>query len=1064
MASKLITPLIITLLALNSIPLVYSEEMIPQGFEGVSWKNVIPLKRVAFVGFDEDSYLDDYSYLASIPANTFYDDTSNKIISNPLLYYDPPRNDKALDSNMGINYFMDDWIKYCGELDQIQIINTNQNEIKQKWEATSYLEINEEDPYETASKIAISNWEKSNTAIVANIEENFEDINEKFQDSITGTIPGGYTISQKTLENNRQVGIPPQHNNFTISTPYKYITANMTWRERFFVPLLGWKTGVDPDLQLYDWQMGLVDSTSNWLSWYEQTEGYVYNYGDWSASVTYMPTKTLGMSYEQLIEKEDIPTNNRGLNIFSNLVKIFDFLPGGTRILNTLSNNGVHYSIDLTFYPGDDYKLPVKTPYGCRNAQFNLQWSTNDVKLGLLIRDPSGATLATSLTDSTSPITLPIKELGEGNYSVTILKLNDYPNDINFDLQFFWEQKFTREEGQALHSAAEGAILAALTNAPLLYTSPQDLPSSTKEALDTLDVNEIYYINLGNYQTDKIQKSLKKIGSVTEYTDYKTLFSTIQSITKQNDLIFTTINPWSYWKAGELTPAGEKRYAFYIGPAAYAAAHHGSPLLITDLHPQLSCSNAWHNYEWERLSQDRDKPHIGGMIQTGHAVYEFIQDIKFDKLGQESMLTVAGQFDIGTTWDRVFAGVAYPGRIMGTPVDTAYWISRSVFYPAMIFSNPALDKNGVWRTTGSQSERKAGTLRITQPQQEINVNYPILETWVTHEYRFNERGSEYWGLDYVSAQGVTPYHEPSPYPIDDGATRPYQPGQYYPDMTMSEVTNFYAKKMGFNSIYSTNFHSTMENLNQGVLLWIEMAHGFHHDTGLLGFWRVNHKESNPWRGYEPGGSTKNPDTYLLGRTFGYNIVPSKAVGMYDGLVITDLPQQYIQTKFYTGEEIYDALENAHSASFMGGSCLISNTLLHLALIRHGFIFQVIDPWSTSWYSTFGFQVFVRELVFGKTVGEAYAEMISHMGVEYLTEQWWWDMWENIEYFGDPDLKIYSPYDSWEKPNLLSCDMIVGGHFLGMPNHDNDKNSIPGFETIYIVGVIAIMVFFYRKRK
>ncbi|KAA0006812.1 MAG: hypothetical protein FE042_05040, partial [Thermoplasmata archaeon] len=41
--------------------------------KGVSWAPVVPLKKVTFVNFDENSYLDDYAYLSAIPTAVFYD-------------------------------------------------------------------------------------------------------------------------------------------------------------------------------------------------------------------------------------------------------------------------------------------------------------------------------------------------------------------------------------------------------------------------------------------------------------------------------------------------------------------------------------------------------------------------------------------------------------------------------------------------------------------------------------------------------------------------------------------------------------------------------------------------------------------------------------------------------------------------------------------------------------------------------------------------------------------------------------------------------------------------------
>jgi hypothetical protein len=336
--------------------------------------------------------------------------------------------------------------------------------------------------------------------------------------------------------------------------------------------------------------------------------------------------------------------------------------------------------------------------------------------------------------------------------------------------------------------------------------------------------------------------------------------------------------------------------------------------------------------------------------------------------------------------------------------------------------------------------------------------YPILETWVVYEHRFNELASKFWGLDYTTAEGIVPFHEPSPYSIDDGATEPYQKGQYYPDMTSSEVTQFYAKKLGYDSVFTTNFQSTMENLNRGVLQWIEIMHGYQSGSGIVSFWKDNKKEENPWRGYEQGGSTKNPDTLTFMRIFGYDILPSEIFGS-DGIVIAGIGQ--FQTQEYNGEQIDDALENVHSAGFMGGSCLIGNTVLHLALIRHGFVYQVIDPWISSWYSAYGFQIFIRELALGATLGEAYDEMIRHMGILYMTNGWWWDTSENIEYFGDPDLRVYSPYNGWDKPSVLSSDLIIDGHSLLMAK-DHGKGT-PGFEAILLIaGMLVLAVF--RKRK
>ncbi|RLF50715.1 MAG: hypothetical protein DRN19_04040, partial [Thermoplasmata archaeon] len=53
--------------------------------KGVSWKSVVPVRKVTFVNFDENSYLDDYAYLSAIPTAVFYDREKDRLFSHPLL-------------------------------------------------------------------------------------------------------------------------------------------------------------------------------------------------------------------------------------------------------------------------------------------------------------------------------------------------------------------------------------------------------------------------------------------------------------------------------------------------------------------------------------------------------------------------------------------------------------------------------------------------------------------------------------------------------------------------------------------------------------------------------------------------------------------------------------------------------------------------------------------------------------------------------------------------------------------------------------------------------------------
>ena len=255
-------------------------------------------------------------------------------------------------------------------------------------------------------------------------------------------------------------------------------------------------------------------------------------------------------------------------------------------------------------------------------------------------------------------------------------------------------------------------------------------------------------------------------------------------------------------------------------------------------------------------------------------------------------------------------------------------------------------------------------------------------------------------------------------------------------------------------------------------MWFEGMHAAQVYSGIVGFWdpdadwtsifyslqnvpiigkileskKIN-TEPNPWRGYEFGpwrqglfrwripfigydtqllqtGSTADPDVVVMGKMVGWDW---RSAPHGDGVVITILQQ--VSTESKTGYDIDAALENLHSCAVNAGpSCLIAATYLHLALVRHGTVFQVIDPWTTSWYCHFAVEMFARYLAKGDTAGEAYAKGMSHVGIEYLTGKWWWDTGENVCYYGDPCLRVWSPVFSWGKPVAVDPG-FVGTHVV-----------------------------------
>jgi hypothetical protein len=1020
--------------------------------EGISWKPVVPIKNAVFVNYDGDSYNDDFAYLAAVPASVFYSDSNDEIYSSPLLFYQAPQElpdeEKVLNAADAIDYFMEDWVTYCGgSLDTVQFINIP-SDMAGDWNATSFLTVDEQSPMKIARDIALFNWEYSDSAVVAVIGEDYEAMDEVTTGKVEGTIPGSASIQVNVIEGSKSPDpVDPTFHNFNIGGEYKYITSYMEWYGPTGLDTINDLTqrGKDPDLQLYDWKLGEVAASEDWnvLSGASESIGsYIYHSGDWASAVTYMPTE--GMDYQGDGDQTQSVSGTRG------------------------PLDEATYEITNTLYPGVDIELPDESPFYCRQATFKLSWDDSGTNLGLLVLGPSGAEIAKAV-GSDNPKEIELMELGEGQYSVSVVRLTDASADVNFNVEYSWHQTKKRIEGDNLASATNGAVLASIINAPLLYAEKSNLPSDTEKALDVLGVKKVFLIDMGKHSGNDVSDAIKNSRSllqpkitVKKITKYEDMYATIQKKTDMCEIVFSTINPWTYWNVG-VGPKGEEPGGLFVGPAAYAAAHHGCPVFITDVHPELSTANAWHNHFWKNAYLGRGPPSVGCMVLTGKQVYAFLDEMGFDRGDtdyMEPMLTVAGQFDIGTSWDRVFVGAAIPGRIWGSPVDAASWISRSALYQAMIFSNPGVDEKGVTMTTGSHSMGQNG-LVITQEEQVVSAKYPILQTWVSYDHRFNERGSQYWGADYTTADGITPYRTPSDESIDkDGK---------WPDITSSEVVPYYAEKAGYSSVFSTEFDVTMNNLNQGAIMWVEVMHGGNSGSGVVGFWNPDQKESNPWRGYEQGGSTFEPDTQVMSKNTGLDYLKNPSqFGFHDGVIICILQQQW-QTVGKNGYDFDIAMQNLHSMGFAGGSCLIANTYMQLSMIRHGSVFQIIDPWLTSWYCGFALQTLVRDIALGYNVGEAYERGIKHVGIQYLTNQWWWDIFENVVYFGDPNLNVYSPEYAWEEPEPLVFGTTIDGHSpFGARSHPHAIESTLLLEMMIIavifLAVAAPVVFFWRRRR
>ncbi|HHH79303.1 MAG TPA: hypothetical protein ENL13_00170, partial [Thermoplasmatales archaeon] len=602
-------PLIVVVLMLlsSALPAVTADSNIRENVKGydrgVSWQPVVPLKKATFVNFDENSYLDDYSYLAAVPTTVFYDKDGGRLFSYPLLFYQDPypvKEDKerSLNARQGLNYFMEDWMSYCnGRLDGLTLINVDKNKVTQ-WPSRNTTTITGDNPFSVASQIALHDWSYSDNAVVAVIKENFEKPNEITKGKIDGKM-FTYNVGHKHFEMEQPIiGTGGTYSSFNIDDEnYKYVIAQLSWPNH-----------IDLDLQLYDSHLGMVDNAAGVYSdpRLETTGSYIHNYGKWQVSVTAVPKK----GFSDTGSEKD-------------LFNAMSFKELSKEIKNKCD-------VDVLLYPGVKFNLP-KTPFGCRNASFTLRWNNPGVKLGFAVLDPVDNEICSSLSkeeiisgdsDNKNETTIHINQLGEcrdgENYSICVFSVNNVSQPVDFRFDYSWQQNFSKEESDCFVSATNGAVLASTLNAPLLYVSPSQLPKCTKEALYKLGVKNIYLLNIGGHLSANVKNELKGIASIKEeYKDARNVYSGIKGLSgRSGDIIFTTIDPWTYWYVSEGKPAGETKAALFVGPASYIAAQHGSPVVVVDEHPRLSQAVVYHDNFWRKNADSRAtvEPSSGSMF------------------------------------------------------------------------------------------------------------------------------------------------------------------------------------------------------------------------------------------------------------------------------------------------------------------------------------------------------------------------------------------------------------------------------------------------------------------
>ncbi len=129
-----------------------------------------PYKRTTFVYSDPTTYLDEYAFIASIPANVFRDEAES-LYAAPIMYGESESGD----------YLLEDWKTYCdhwegdGYLDFIGPYSEDYiSEMKNYLGTENSASIVADNPYEYAAEIALRDWKNSSEAVIAPATTRFQ--------------------------------------------------------------------------------------------------------------------------------------------------------------------------------------------------------------------------------------------------------------------------------------------------------------------------------------------------------------------------------------------------------------------------------------------------------------------------------------------------------------------------------------------------------------------------------------------------------------------------------------------------------------------------------------------------------------------------------------------------------------------------------------------------------------------------------------------------------------------------------------------------------------------------
>jgi hypothetical protein len=337
----------------------------------------------------------------------------------------------------------------------------------------------------------------------------------------------------------------------------------------------------------------------------------------------------------------------------------------------------------VRYHPG--YEQTISVPLNAKWLNVSVTWDNvgTDVNLALIDPDgrlvqwaPAGSLYSALVRES---MNMPYPSSGDWTVLAAWMNATAEQNILSFD----WAISTMPDDLQAhLESAANGAVIASLMNAPLLYVSRNGVPEVTRRAAEKLGVNLAILVDPNNIHSTTLLQQIN-FGPLSNVNTHSMLSSWIRTLSHQNDIIIST----------PLATGDE-----ILTTGAYSGAVHGAPVFsLCGEYNQMTtrAEETWNPYmigpelnvyvtsqfttRTENGWYDERIPNTISMMKSEEDFEEFLTNREaFNDTVSQSVMIISPVDLIKISFDRSIQSHFSPGRIPAkNGAIASVWISRA---------------------------------------------------------------------------------------------------------------------------------------------------------------------------------------------------------------------------------------------------------------------------------------------------------------------------------------------------------------------------------------------------